>query len=176
MRTKPALIVSITVLVVVSELVATSAPAFAEKKENVLYSFCSERGCPDGDQLWGGGVIFDAAGNLYGVTYQGGFRGNGTVFELTPGKNGSWTETVLYSFANGNDGAGPSGGLTFDAAGNLYGTTVGGGSHSAGVVYELTPNGDGAWTETILHTFGEGNDGYEPTSSLVFDSAGNLYG
>jgi uncharacterized repeat protein (TIGR03803 family) len=84
-----------------------------------------------------GDLLFDAAGNIYGTTSGGGASGRGVVFELTR-SGGFWTESVLYSFAGGNDGAAPYAGVTFDAAGNLYGTTTLGGAHSLGTVYSLT--------------------------------------
>ncbi|MFZ0312326.1 MAG: choice-of-anchor tandem repeat GloVer-containing protein, partial [Candidatus Korobacteraceae bacterium] len=135
-----------------------------------------------------GGLIFDAAGNLYGTTYAGGtgsgtdctsfsngVPGCGTVFELTPMGGGYWTETVLYSFCPQggfcSDGEEPVGSLIFDAAGNLYGTT-----QFSGGVFELTPDGNGGWTETVLHVFGGDGDGYYPEAGVVFDAAGNLYG
>ena len=121
-----------------------------------------------------GGLIFDAAGNLFGTTEYGGAHGYGTVFELTPNGDGSWTESVLHSF-NYSDGEVPFAGLIFDAAGNLYGTTAGGGAYDAGTVFQLTPNGDGSWTESVLHSF-NGKDGRQPLSSLIFDAGGNLYG
>ena len=121
-----------------------------------------------------GALILDAAGNLYGTTYSGGASGVGTVFELTPNLDGSWTESVLHSF-NGADGADPYSGLIFDAAGNLYGTTVGGGGYNAGTVFKLAPNLDGSWTESVLHSL-NGTDGAHPYSGLIFDAAGNLYG
>ena len=142
--------------------------------EEVLYSFHNN----DAD---GAGpyptLIFDAAGNLYGTTYNGGFYGYGTVFELMPAAGGGWTEKVLHSF-NGTDGAYLFGGLIFDAAGNLYGTTVVGGSHGYGTVFELTPAAGGNWTEKVLYSFhNNGTDGAEPGwASLIFDAAGNLYG
>src|ERR1019366_2578878 len=129
------------------------------------------------------GLIFDAAGNLYGTTQYGGTYGVGTVFELTPAGGGSWTEKVLYSFNhNGADGGVPAAGLIFDAAGNLYGTTVNGGTGSncvlgCGTVFELTPAAGGGWTEQVLHSFNNnGADGSTPFAGLIFDAAGNLYG
>ena len=85
-------------------------------------------------------------------------------------------ETVLHSFGNGTDGEIPYAGLTFDAAGNLYGTTYEGGIHSLGTVFELSPRGGGGYTETVLHSFGNGTDGQYPYAGLIFDGAGNLYG
>ena len=146
--------------------------------ETVLYSFA---GGTDGEEPVAR-LAMDAAGNLYGTTEAGGdptcatLHGYcGTVFELSPGSNGTWTENILVIF-NDTNGLGPVGGLTLDAAGNLYGTTLGGGSGGWGIVFELTPNGDGTWTENIIHNFGLDNNGSKPNSDLVFDSAGNLYG
>jgi uncharacterized repeat protein (TIGR03803 family) len=131
--------------------------------------------------------IFDVFGNLYGTTSGngGGTYGYGTVFELTP-SGGNWTETVLHSFVNddGTDGQYPEAGLILDANGNLYGTTVYGGSGACnnygtlgcGTVFILTLTG-GNWTETVLHNFSDnGLDGSYPVSSLIIDTAGNLYG
>ena len=92
------------------------------------------------------GLIFDSAGNLYGMTNEGGVYSFGTVFELTPNAGGSWTEKVLYSFGHDNDGSQPVGDLIFDAAGNLYGVTAFGGAHKTGIVFELTPTTSGPWT------------------------------
>jgi uncharacterized repeat protein (TIGR03803 family) len=124
------------------------------------------------------GLIFDAAGNLYGTTHAGGTHGAGTVFELSPNGSGGWTEKVLHNFgADQDDGQGPEGGLVFDSAGNLYGTTVAGGNLDQGTAFEMTPNGSGGWTERVIHNFGRGDDGNSPQGlSLIFDSAGNLYG
>src|SRR5215469_2122652 len=114
-------------------------------------------------------LIFDNAGNLYGTTQGGGANRNGTVFKLTP----SGTETVLYSFKGGNDGADPFGGVIADKAGNLYGTTYsGGGNAGCGIVFKLAPDG----TESVLHVFGSGRDGCNPWAGVVMDAAGNLYG
>ncbi len=140
------------------------------KKEAVLYSFA---GGADGADPQAG-LVIDAAGNLYGTTSAGGAAGNGTVFELVAPKkkNGAWTETVLYSFGTGTDGATPIGGVTRDAAGNLYGTTSLGGAYDNGTVFELTPGG----TEAILHNFQNAGDGATPYAGLISDAAGNLYG
>ena len=124
-----------------------------------------------------GSLLLDQAGNLYGTTMQiqGGTAGLGALFKLDPSGN----ETVLYIFNGAPDGAFPSTGLVRDTAGNLYGTTVAGGSsatcpfpNGCGVVFKLDPGG----TETVLHRFGSnGSDGTSPTA-LTLDSAGNLYG
>ncbi len=147
--------------------------------ETVLYSFCNQGGthCTDGANPYGG-LTFDAAGNLYGTTANGGAsgctNGCGTVFELSPNSMGGWTETVLHSFADGADGANPEAGLTL-AAGNLYGTTVNGGTNNRGTVFELSPNGMGGWTETVLYSF-LAMDGANSYANVIFDTAGNLYG
>jgi len=149
--------------------------------ETILDSFTDGS---DGGWLVGG-LIFDAAGNLYGAASHGGAYGNGVVFELSPNSDGTWTENELYSFTGGMDGAGPDHpNLVFDSAGNLYGVTVGGGEGTCsfifwsqcGVVYELTPNGDGTWTESVLYRFTGGKDGGQPESTLAWDAEGNLYG
>ena len=138
-------------------------------KETVLHSFDgTDGGYPEA------GLIFDAAGNLYGTTSYGGAHGGGTVFELAPDGQGGWHETVLHSF-NFRDGRLPAAGLTFDFAGNLYGTTYSGGASGAGTVFELSPDGHGGWNETVLHSF-NGRNGNEPVASVIFDAAGNLYG
>lgn len=127
-------------------------------------------------------LILDAAGNLYGVVGSGGPNGAGTAFELSPDRNGTWMETKLYSFCSVThctDGSGPTAGLIQDAAGNLYGTTQGGGKYGEGVVFELTPISDG-WTESVLYSFcfnvNPCTDGDDPYAGVSWDSAGNLYG
>jgi uncharacterized repeat protein (TIGR03803 family) len=122
-------------------------------------------------------LIFDTSGNLYGMTYQGGDYGGGTVFELMPNGSGGWTEKKLHSFGSGTDGYLTASGLVFDAAGNLYGMTLGGGDYSLGTVFELSPDGSGGWTERRLYDFGSnGADGADPVAGLIFDTSGNLYG
>jgi uncharacterized repeat protein (TIGR03803 family) len=143
-----------------------------------LHSF--QRNGTDGSSPVGS-LIMDASGNLYGTTFDGGTDGVGTVFELSPQPGGVWTETILHSFASdGTDGTYPQGNLTFDSAGNLYGTTnTGGGngncSPGCGTVFQLTFSG-GVWTETLLHVFGTQDDGFYPIGGLTFDTRGNLYG
>jgi uncharacterized repeat protein (TIGR03803 family) len=139
----------------------------------ILYSF---QGGADGD-LPAAGVIRDRQGNLYGTLYQGGANGHGAVFELSPTQQGTWTKKLLYSFIGSSDGGQPVGGLVFDAGGNLYGTTPLDGAYGQGVVYRLSPDGQGGWTETVLHSFvSQSPDGQGPAGSLTFDKAGNLYG
>ena len=133
------------------------------------------------------GLTFGPNGSLYGTTWYGGgcpaySVGCGTVYKVNPSARvpGSalepWTETVLYNFDGENDGTNPAGEVTFDGAGNIYGTTLGSGTYDGGIVYELTPSGSN-WTETILHTFSwSEDDGYAPYGRLIFDTAGILYG
>ena len=116
-------------------------------------------------------------GNLYGTTPYGGISDAGTAFELTPNGSGGWTQKVLHSFNfNGTDGVEPFGGLIFDAANNLYGTTIGGGIHEGGTIFQLTPHQNGSWSERVLHSF-NGADGAGPQGVLVrFGSLPDLYG
>jgi uncharacterized repeat protein (TIGR03803 family) len=212
----------LTIVVLTFALSSIVAPS----QERVLHDFGSGR---DGAGPFGN-VVFDAAGNLYGTTQNGGTYGYGTVYKLTAGQNGTWTESVIHNFnPNNGDGIAPQAGLAIDAAGNLYGTTWGGGGtgpgrfgtvfklapgaggtwsetilhaflqyegrpmsqpildragnlygtsageETPGVVWQLTPNRDGGWTETVLHTF-TGDDGFGPAAGVTLDVAGNLYG
>jgi uncharacterized repeat protein (TIGR03803 family) len=142
--------------------------------EKVLHSF-TPQGAIDGDEPEGR-LIFDAVGNLYGTTGSGGTGGWGTVFELTRNAGGTWTEQLLHSFTS-TDGAGPFAGLTFDAHGNLYGTTASGGTGGRGTLFELQPALGGGWTQKVLHNFSnDGTDGYTPYAGVILDAAGNLYG
>ncbi len=132
-------------------------------------------------------VIFDSSGNMYGTTAGGGSTdcsgGCGTVFKLTNLGDGNYSESVIWPFAGvgAGDGASPFDGLTFDTAGNLYGTTAAGGSSSAcsgsgcGIVFKLSPSGS-TWTESVLYIFQGTSDGENPNSGVVMDTAGNLYG
>lgn len=145
--------------------------------ESVIYGFGQKN--QDGTDPFGG-VIFDGAGNLYGTTVTGGSYNQGTVFQLVPSGSG-WKENILYSFPGGSGGAQPFGGLIFDHAGNLYGTTIAGGDQNAGTVFELTPSG-GGWTLTTIYAFvsttacQDQNGRGGPFASLVMDAAGSLYG
>jgi uncharacterized repeat protein (TIGR03803 family) len=127
-----------------------------------------------------GTPVLDKAGNLYGTTWAGGSNNHGMVYKLSPGKTG-WTEKSLYSFKGPKkDGNGP-GGLVFDTAGNIYGTTFGGGGgDSYGAIFELVAAiGKGRYQEKILWSFEDiykYQDGIEPVAGLVLDGAGNLYG
>jgi uncharacterized repeat protein (TIGR03803 family) len=143
--------------------------------ESVLYNFT---GGADGSGPQYGDLVFDAAGNIYGTTAAGGgscTEGScGVVFKLSRGGQG-WMESVAYSFTGGGDGAFPYSGVTFDGAGNLWGTTTGGGTYDSGGLYRLTPSGS-HWLETTLHSFGGAGDGYDAFGGVVFDGQGNLYG
>ncbi|HTZ96010.1 MAG TPA: choice-of-anchor tandem repeat GloVer-containing protein [Terriglobales bacterium] len=146
-------------------------------QQSVLYNFGSATHCRDGTSP-AGGVILDVEGNLYGTTQLGGTEdcgfGAGVVFELSPGADGPWSETVLHRF-KGTDGSLPEGNLVFDQAGNLYGAAYYGGTEGSGTVFMLSPQTNGSWKETVLHDF-QGIDGENPTGSLVFNSSDNLYG
>lgn len=147
-------------------------PAVCAQTEQTLYSFS---GYADGGNPLSS-LVMDAAGNLYGTTFVAGANGAGEVFELSPDTSGGWTESVLYSFTGGADGANPYfADVIFDKAGNLYGTTVGGGTHNLGVVFELTPKKNG-WGESVLYSFAGGSDGAYPYAGLVLDPAGDLFG
>lgn len=164
--------------------------------ERVLYSFCAERFCTDGNSP-NSRLIMDAAGRLYGTALYGGaggYLGNGTAFELTPdAARTKWTMTVLHRFCGlpgCADGYRPGGavfegeaaGLLMDKQGNLYGTTSQGGAGSSGTVFELTPNAARTtWAATVLYSFCalggvDCTDGSDAQAGLVMDRAGHLYG
>jgi uncharacterized repeat protein (TIGR03803 family) len=122
------------------------------------------------------GLIFDSSGNLYGTALNGGAYINGAVYKLSRNSHGNWILTTLHAFGHFEDGYLPYGGLAFDSAGNLYGTTTSSGPHypwTAGVVYQLTPNSSGGWNESLLTRFGYG--GGVPYDAPVVDAAGNVY-
>jgi uncharacterized repeat protein (TIGR03803 family) len=144
-------------------------------KEIVLHRFtgASDGGTPHGS------LVFGADGDLYGTAGFGGTSGAGLVFKLSPRDSGHWQETILFNFGNDAGGGYPYSRPIFDAAGNLYGTTLNGGNTGNGVVFELSPparRGGAQWTETVLHSFDDANDGVEPRMGVIMDSAGNLYG
>jgi uncharacterized repeat protein (TIGR03803 family) len=156
---------SLAVVILTATLVAT---AWAQPKFKILATVA------------GGlfsGLTFDAEGNLYGVTGAGGDDNQGTIFELTPGAHG-WALHTLHSF-DGKNGGSPNGGLIFDAAGNFYGTALGGrGLEDGGVVYEMV-RGSGGWDFTVLYYFCvqyHCPDGGTPQSGVILDTSGNLYG
>ncbi len=133
-----------------------------------------------------GNLARDSQGNLYGATLWGGYEGNpncgsvgcGTVFALSPpARQGDpWSEKVIHYLGLGKDGLNPTGGVSLDSQGNLYGTTYSGGTKGGGTVWKLAPQSDGTWAETVLHNFDYGFGGGAPQSTPILDSAGNLYG
>ncbi len=168
-----------------------------------IYSFAGGTG----PQAPAGGLIADSAGNLYGVSYFGGAATNcpggssgvgcGTVFKLTPPVSGTtWALATLYTFQGGSDGYMPNPRLTFNSAGQLFGTTRAGGNVAVsscqtpfsglntsgaqtgcGTVFKLTPPASGtSWSKSTLYTFQGTADGANPQSGVVLDSTGALYG
>jgi uncharacterized repeat protein (TIGR03803 family) len=141
--------------------------------EHVLHNFSANG--TDGTGPYGS-LIFDSAGNLYGTTVSGGVNGKGILFELTPGTSGAWTESILHNFPDSStDGNTLFAGLISDTAGNLYGVSAGGGVYGGGTIFKFTPAGGGSWTETVLHSFGNGTDGSDPFA-VTLDGSGNLFG
>ena len=132
-----------------------------------LYNF--GQGSNDGRGPFGG-VVLDAAGNIYGTTAEGGLNNVGTIYKLSPA-NGGWTETILYNFDLNVSGAAPYDSLAIDSFGNLYGTTVYGGSGGAGTVFELSPSG-GSWTFSLLQSFANCTS----YAAVTLDGSGNVYG
>jgi uncharacterized repeat protein (TIGR03803 family) len=133
--------------------------------ETVHHNFTG--GATDGAYPAYGNLIIDRDGNLYGATNGAGANSSGTVFKL----DATGALTVLYSFTGGMDGGDPDGTLVRDSEGNLYGTTVSGGSHQSGTVWKLDPSG----VETVLHSFSCAVDGCTPMAGVV-RAGGNLYG
>jgi uncharacterized repeat protein (TIGR03803 family) len=155
----------------VYELTPTSGGGW---KEVVLHRFHEHS--KDGFIPGNGALLMDSVGNLYGTTVAGGCCG-GVVFKLTPNPDGHWTETILHAFQGGAGGDLPYAGVVMDTAGNLYGTTDGGGQASGcGVIYKLAPRAKGKWKYTVLYSFYGGVDGCVPAGNLVLDKKGNLYG
>lgn len=162
-------------------------PGQTRWSKTILHTFTGgiDGGVPQGK------LLLDASGALYGATYQGGSGkctqlvlgtviGCGTVFKLTPpapGQN-AWTESVLYNFKGGTDGAYPQGGVIKDATGSLYGTASAGGVYGSGVAFKLTPPvpAQTKWTETVLHHFNISADGDTPVGEIIRDGGGHLFG
>ncbi len=177
---------TIVVFAMLAMVLALVPGAWAGEKKEILYSF---KGGNDGGYPTYSPLIFDKAGNLYGTTFDGGIGplgGFGTVFELTPKADGSWTETVLHRFTGGRDGAFPHSGVVLDDLGDLYGTTefggglgscpLGGANYYCGTVYRISPQAHGGWNETVLMRFDNARHGGYPVQSLILDRTGNLYG
>lgn len=161
-----------------------SPTAGGHYRKQTLYSFLGVGGSSlDG---WGplGRLLIDKAGVLYGTTYYGGngpctagsVVGCGTVFSLSK-SGGGWKETVLYSFLGEPDASLPYGGFVFDSVGNIFGTAGGGAGciQGCGTVYELSPNGSGSWSESVIYRFQGGLDGSSP-DALTPDGMGGFYG
>lgn len=165
-------IVSLLAAVFAAAVLALLVPAVQAQTLTTLYNFT---GGNDGASPWNG-LTLDKAGNLYGMTTNGGiYNGFGVVFEMKL-TNGNWKETVIHYFNGGGDGCCPFfNTLVFDQKGNLYGTTNDDGP-GYGTVFQLTPHSNGRWSEKILYNFGAGSDGFDPVGGVVFDSQGNLYG
>ena len=147
--------------------------------ESVLYRF---QGGSDGANPIGG-LVADTQGAFYGTTMSGGGSNNicgsmgcGTVFELAPISGGGWQESILLKFDGATDGYQPEGALIFGGDGSLYGTTLGGGGGTQGVVFKLSPSSNGSWSHKVLYNFHGGTDGGQPIAKLTLDKSGNLYG
>jgi len=138
--------------------------------EKVLWNF---KGGSDGSEPWSNYFISDAKGNLYAATAAGGTYSAGTVFMLSP----AGKETVLYEFKGSNgDGSAPHGRLAFDADGEIYGTTQGGGTNGTGTVYRLSPKSGGGWTEKVIYNFSAtGADGTAPSAGMTIAADGTMY-
>jgi uncharacterized repeat protein (TIGR03803 family) len=156
-----------------------------EWNETILHLFNNlENGVIDDGCIPSSWLVFDKAGNLYGTTQQTGAgdcmtsAGCGTVFELSPLPDGKWTEHIIHRFPREGtgDGISPYGGLVFDSAGNLWGTTTVGGAASSGTVFEMTPKAGGGWDEHVAFSFSGDSTGWYPYAGLTIDPAGNLYG
>lgn len=162
-----------TALLLAAMVGSHPAAATPRASSSVIFSFNGESqgGYPDSD------LVMDAAGNLYGSAVEGGTANGGVAFELSPGPSG-WTETILHNFTGQQDGGEPYGGVTLDAAGNVYGTAVTGGSGSCeggcGVLYQLSNSG-GVWTQKVIHSF-TGADGSGPGGRPTVDASGNVFG
>jgi len=138
--------------------------------ESILYQFSDN---PYGSDSDPGELIFDATGNIFGTTRFGGLYAGGTTFSLN--RAAGWQEQLLHTFDYGDDAGGPFGAITFDADGNLYGTTLNGGAYNSGVVYKLTKRGNLSWQQTVLYAFAGARDGNAPVG-VTFGPDGSLYG
>jgi len=136
--------------------------------ENTVFSFWPVGGVEDANN-----VIMDQSGNLYGALSTGGSGGSGVVYELMR-TSGGWNISLLSNFPTNGGCATPFAGVTLQG-GNLYGTCLNGGAHGWGEVFELSNTG-GTWSLTDLYDFTDGSDGAAPSSNVVFDSHGNMFG
>ena len=173
MKSNKSQVFNFAVLAIVLSCLTLATPASAAGRDKLLYRFVG----PNEQVTSPSGLLTaDGAGNFYGVS--GVAFNQGMVFELMLGPNGTWSDKPLYTFANGTDGSGPVPGFVIDAAGNLYGVTNSGGAYGTGTVFELSPNPDGTWSKTTLYSFNPYNyfEADFPSTPLIADAAGNLYG
>lgn len=140
--------------------------------ETTLHAFLA--GATDGHNPQSG-LVKDAAGNLYGSTLYGGPNNYGILYQLSPAAGGAWTYNVIYQFTSQLDGAAPSGSLASDPAGNIYGTTTGGGLYGYGTVFKLSPSSSG-WTLTTIYNFTLDFGNQQTQQGIAIDSKGSLYG
>ncbi len=163
----------------IAAFVVTALPGMARAANTaqVIYSFAGDA---DGEYT-DTDLVIDRTGNIYGTSVQGGYFSSGTVFQLAPSANG-WIHTVLYSFTGAADGGEPYKGVTLGGQGTLYGTAGVGGLYvgpcvdtGCGVIFKLTDSG-GIWTQTVIHSFTGGKDGFGPGSGVTVDANGNVYG
>jgi uncharacterized repeat protein (TIGR03803 family) len=138
--------------------------------ETIIYSF---KGCQFPAPSPSGTMVFDKAGNLYGAA-QGDFGSSGVIFKLTKGANGTWSYSLVHNFTT-SEGS-PNGDLTWDSDSNLYGTTSFDSTTFQGIAFELSPQPNSSWKETVLFTFPASNGVGFPAAGVVFDNQGNLYG
>jgi uncharacterized repeat protein (TIGR03803 family) len=147
--------------------------------QSVIHDF---GGSEDGFYLVGG-LTFDTTGNLYGATTLGGIHGFGVVYKLAPNGDETWTESIVYAFTGGQDGAYPDhSSLVFDSSGNIFGASAAGGrngcnfgANGCGTTFKLTSNPDGTWTQSVIYRFNS-VVGSAPESTPLFDKGGNIYG
>jgi len=175
-----------TLLCATMVMILSCGFALGQVTEKLLYSFGP---LPDAQGGGGSPLVSDHAGNLYGVASNGGSQNGGVVFELSPSGDGTWSETVLYSFCyytqNCPEGTSPVG-ITIDSAGNLFGATAEGGNgngslYGSGVVFELSPPSapGGVWSYSVVYDFCSLSncvDGLFPYAPPTLDESGNLYG
>jgi uncharacterized repeat protein (TIGR03803 family) len=165
--------------VITALITLTVGTRAAAQTEEILHNF--DGPFEAGGIYPNGGLIMDSAGNLYGTTANDSDdctdSGCGTVFELVLGTDGDYTEKVLHTFSgSGKNAWGPEAGVVMDASGNLYGTTVFGGSSGSGAAFKLTLI-DGVWKESVIHNFAAyESDGEQPVESVALDSAGSVFG
>jgi uncharacterized repeat protein (TIGR03803 family) len=145
-------------------------PGKGDAKFKVIHAFT---GGEDGTGGSAGALVL-RTGDLYGSAISGGADGEGTIYQLVREAH-DWRFHVLYSFKDQPDGGFPYAGLTFDALGNIYGTTYYAGADDVGCVYQLSPHRHGDWKERVLHSF-RGADGADSIANVNLDRSGNIYG